>query len=244
MSIIRTRNHVEEFAARARYFPAWHMSGRGPEGLTSDVCRNVMSYLGELPEGPVLDVGCGDGSLLRLLRGEGVERIGVAPSGEEVARLRAMLPEVRFELGGAQALPFPDCSIAALISNSVFHTLPSHADAAKAVAEFSWVCRRGALVYLGEMPVEGVKSQYQHDSISAWLWSLLTRSGVRSFLAGLREVAQAAVTSRPLLFYPERWLYFPREPFLALCRDSGLRLVRDRVTPHAASRRDYLFTRE
>jgi hypothetical protein len=80
--------------------------------------------------------------------------------------------------------------------------------------------------------------------VTVWLWSLLTRGGPKNFLAGLRDVVKAATSDAPLLFYPERWFYCPREEFISLCAAFGLTLVRDRSSPHIDSRRDYLFSKQ
>jgi len=238
--IIRAKNHVEEYAARAKYFPSDAMAGRSSE-VTLTAARNIVSYFETLPNDPIVDVGCGDGTLLNLLKGT---RIGIAPNPEEVAKLRSALPSVRFEAALAQSLPLPDDSVSTLLCNSVLLTLETEAEARKAIVEFARVCRPGALVFLGEIPTQPVRSHYRRDSVGMWLWSLLTNGGPRNFAAGLREVAKAATGDTPLLFYPDRWLHCERERFIALCADFGLNLVRDRVSPHIASRRDYLFSKK
>jgi SAM-dependent methyltransferase len=240
MPIIKTSNHVEEYAARARYFPPAEMTGRGSQTLTLTVSQNLLGYMGAVPDGTILDVGCGDGTLISLLKGD---RIGVSPSTEEIEQLRSLWPNVSFEVALAQTLPLRDASISVLVCNGVLLALETEEEVCKALAEFARVCRANAAVFLGEIPVEPVRSQYRHDSVPIWLWTLLTRSGPKNFLAGVRDVARATFTDTPLLFYPERWFYCPREKFISLAGEYGLCLTRDRVTPHISTRRDYLFHR-
>lgn len=240
MPIIKASNHVDEYAARARYFPPSEMTGRGSQSLTLNVLQSLLAYMGRLPDGTILDVGCGDGTLISLLKGD---RIGVSPSTEEVEHLRSLWPGIRFEVARAQSLPLRDASISVLICNSVLLALETEEEVRKALAEFARVCRDNAVVFLGEIPVEPVHSQYRHDSVPIWLWTLLTRSGPKSFLAGVRDVARATFTDTPLLFYPERWFYCPREKFISLAGEYGFCLTRDRITPHISTRRDYLFHR-
>jgi len=217
------------------------MAARSSREASLAVARNIISYVGTVPEGTIVDVGCGDGALLHLLEGD---RIGISPSEAEVSKLRTLWPDVRFLVEKAQQLQFQDNCISMLFCNSVLLTLETAEEARLAIAQFSRVCRPGALLFLGEIPTEPVRSEYQHDSVTTWLWSLLTRGGPKNFLAGLRDVVKAATSETPLLFYPERWFYCERDQFISLCEALGLTLIRDRTTPHVNFRRDYLFSKK
>lgn len=232
MPIIRAKTRVEEYAARARYFPAENMAARNRES-TLQVARNIAEFL-PATDGAILDVGCGDGALLGMLKGE---RVGVAPSIEEVEKLRMLWPDVRFEVGLAQSIPLPDKSVSLLICNAVLLVLESEVEVLQALREFA---RVSSFVFIGEIPTLA-DSRVPSDSIHSWLWALLKTGGPKSFLAGVRDVAVAATTEKPLLFHPSRGLVFERDHFLSLCSLSRLRLIRDRATPHLASRRDYLL---
>src|SRR4051812_15971735 len=91
--------------------------------------RDVLDEL--LPAGApvVVDVGCGDGSLVRHLARRGARAIGVEVGEEPLRRAREHAPAggERYEQGVAQALP-PDHATADLV---VFahspHPLPCHA---------------------------------------------------------------------------------------------------------------------
>ena len=69
------------------------MSGRSPEE-TARVNKHIREFIGDVPE--LLDVGCGDGSLLALM---GAPRsVGVGPTEDECRILRARYPEITFEI--------------------------------------------------------------------------------------------------------------------------------------------------
>jgi ubiquinone/menaquinone biosynthesis C-methylase UbiE len=142
--IIRAKNHVEEYAARAMYFPSASMAARSSDEASVSVARNIIGWVGTPPEGILVDVGCGDGSLLHLLQGD---RVGIAPSEEEVTKLRRLWPDVRFMVALAQALLLPDNSVSMLFCNSMLLTLETAKEARKAIGEFSRVCRSGASVF-------------------------------------------------------------------------------------------------
>jgi SAM-dependent methyltransferase len=95
----------------------------------------------------VLDVGCGTGSLaFELPRAAGIAMVAgidLTPGFIEFARARNSDPRIRFELGDARDLPFPDNSFDRAFSLLVLHFLP---DAARAVAEMRRVVRPGGTV--------------------------------------------------------------------------------------------------
>jgi SAM-dependent methyltransferase len=104
----------------------------------------------------VVDVGCGDGALVRWLERRGARAIGVEVGEEPLARARAHEPVggERYEQAGAQALPLVDgAADAVLFMNSLHHVPGELLDAA--LAEAARVLRPGGLVYVQEPLAEG-----------------------------------------------------------------------------------------
>jgi SAM-dependent methyltransferase len=118
--------------------------------------RDVLDAV--LPDGApvVVDVGCGDGSLVRHLARRGARAVGVEVGAEPLARARAHPPAggERYEQAGAEALPLGDATAdAVLFMNSLHHVPGEHLDAA--LAEAARVLRPGGLVYVQEPLAEG-----------------------------------------------------------------------------------------
>ncbi len=89
----------------------------------------------------VLDVGSGTGSLALVISGtRRSEVVGIDPSASYVehARTRTADPRVRFDVGDAQMLPYPDASFDKCLALLVINFLPN---ARKAVAEMRRVTR-------------------------------------------------------------------------------------------------------
>jgi SAM-dependent methyltransferase len=81
----------------------------------------------------VVDVGCGDGRLVRRLADAGARAVGIEVSETAVARARAADPEhpERYLLGGAEAIPLADDSVdVAVLLRSLHHVPPQSMDTA------------------------------------------------------------------------------------------------------------------
>ncbi|MET4807418.1 class I SAM-dependent methyltransferase [Limibacillus sp. MBR-115] len=79
------------------------------------------------PEGKhVADVGCGDGGLVRYLARKGAKAVGIDPQPGQLERARAVPPAggEQYLQAGAQALPFEDGSLDAVIFFNSLHHLP------------------------------------------------------------------------------------------------------------------------
>jgi ubiquinone/menaquinone biosynthesis C-methylase UbiE len=84
---------------------------------------------GATAAGPVADVGCGPGRVAAFLASRGLDAVGVDVSPAMVAIARTAHPRIRFEEGQLTALPFPDESLAGIVSwYSIIHTPPKHLD--------------------------------------------------------------------------------------------------------------------
>jgi len=105
----------------------------------------------QLPGTRLLDVGCGDGSLVRALTREGARVAGLEINAEALAPARAERPEgdEDYVEGRGEALPFPAASFDAVIFfNSLHHVPATHHRAA--LAEAARVLRPGGAVWVVE----------------------------------------------------------------------------------------------
>lgn len=98
-----------------------------------------------LTAGPVLDVGCGPGSLTAGLAARfGPRAVSAVDLSEPfLAACRARVPGADVRRASAEALPFPDGTFAAVLAQLVLSFLP---DPAKAAAEMRRVARPGGTV--------------------------------------------------------------------------------------------------
>jgi SAM-dependent methyltransferase len=118
--------------------------------------RDVLDEILPAGDAVVVDVGCGDGALVRHLARRGARAIGVEVGEEPLARARAHEPvgSERFERAGAQALPLDDgVADAVVFANSLHHVPGELLDTA--LGEAARVLRDGGLLYVQEPVAEG-----------------------------------------------------------------------------------------
>lgn len=86
----------------------------------------------------VLDLACGPGFVANIARERGAVPIGLDFSSAMIGLARAAYPKIRFDEGEAEALPYPDASFDAVVSNFGIHHVP---DPVRALSEARRVLR-------------------------------------------------------------------------------------------------------
>lgn len=161
-------------------------------GLADSIVRSC----GRLP---MLDVGCGEGGLVRALLRHGVDAYGVDVSRVVVARAGAVLPD-RFSVGSMLALPFPCNAFETITATDCLAHLSAE-DVPAALKEFARVTRR--FVYLEIATTEGGDPQWHRTVAGRDWWE------TRCLDAGFRK-------------HP---LYYRLNPYEQLNRDTALIVV-------------------
>lgn len=238
MAIIRAKNHLEEYRARTLLPDIAELSSRSAKA-NREVAAAIVPELKLSSEDVLVDVGCGDGSLLVLVQNLLKTAVGICPTPEEVQRVKQQHAHLDLREGTAQHLPLAGKSVSRLVCNSVILVLETEVDVALALREFARVTN--GLVYVGEVPAIPVTTAVSCDSPQAWLKSLWRHGGAKSFLAGCRDLLVAALGKRDLIFCPDRWLCFSPDQFIQLAEGGGLKFMSMRTTPHSPERRDYVF---
>lgn len=70
----------------------------------------VMRELASAYSGTALDVGCGEGRFVRMLRAMGFAASGIDPTAALIDAARARDPDSDYRVAGGEALPYPDAA--------------------------------------------------------------------------------------------------------------------------------------
>lgn len=188
---------------------------------TTLIARNAK---GRLPEAKsVLDIGCGDGQLLRSINAE--VRVGTVISEEEAQRLRANYQGSGMEFYAANIETLSTDRKFDLISVvGVFQLLTSRKSARKALLSISRMVNDGGHVYIGDFIQVGITPKRHHSTIRA-IGFVRRTSGIKVTLGFLVHLWKR----RHRMGYYEA----PRLPqyaasaddFIALARECGLEIV-------------------
>jgi len=98
-----------------------------------------------LPQGKVLDAGCGEGRMLRLLAEKGYQVVGMDLSRESLLRAQKQNPNAPLVLSDLESLPFSPESFDGVISGEVLEHLE---DDERAVQEFHRVLKKGGIAII------------------------------------------------------------------------------------------------
>jgi ubiquinone/menaquinone biosynthesis C-methylase UbiE len=117
---------------------------------------DVLPSLIDLKGKKVADIGCGEGSLTRMMTRHGASVIGVECSASQLERARAAKPagnEIYSE-GVGEDLSFEDGKLDLVVFfNSLHHIAMDNQD--KALAEAARIVKKGGMVYVCEPLAEG-----------------------------------------------------------------------------------------
>lgn len=127
--------------------------------MTEPIRRRALEVLADhvdLAGRRVVDVGCGEGGLVRALVQRGARVVGVECGAEMLERARAAEPagDERYVEGVGQALPLPDRSADRIVFMNSLHHVPEEHMAA-ALAEAARVLVPGGLALVNEPIADG-----------------------------------------------------------------------------------------
>jgi SAM-dependent methyltransferase len=228
--ITRSDDYVEycrEAAQRVRNIEDLAYRGKNTAEITRRVNAGIAREVELSPGDDLVDIGCGDGTLLRLAKENGVANaIGLLATEEEVGVVGRL--GLRVRQGFTHSLPIADESASVVVCNNVLLVVPRERIAAS-LREIERIAKPQARIFLGEIPfVPGPDPEPEFESVRETLAYLYRKHGVRAALGMLRRIVYWMLTGQPMIIRGGASVSFYAEPaeFIAMAEDAGLELVR------------------
>jgi ubiquinone/menaquinone biosynthesis C-methylase UbiE len=234
--------YCRETAKRARDPHDLALRGRDKHALTQRIHQQIVEAVGLCADDDLVDIGCGDGTLLRMAQQAGARSsLGLLATDEEVALLR------RFGLNARQALtdklPLPDQCASVIVCNSVLLVVPREKISAS-LREMYRIAKPEARIYVGEIPfVRPPDPTPKFTSRKEMLSFLYRERGFRTWFGMLRRMAHWQLTGEPAVINSGTATSFwaVQQEFIGLAQAAGLQTIRYWQHEDPNTRNNYLL---
>jgi ubiquinone/menaquinone biosynthesis C-methylase UbiE len=234
--------YCRETAKRVRDLHDLALRGRNKNEITRQIHERIVEVVGLHPSDDLVDIGCGDGTLLRMAASIGTNSaIGLLATQEEVDVLRHSRLSVK--QGFTDHLPLEDESASVVVCNNVLLVVPREKIPAS-LREIYRIAKPGARIFVGEIPfVESQRSDPQFESRRETLSYLYRTYGLRTWFGMLRRMAYWTLTRKPPVIVDGSVVSFYATPeeFINLAQTAGLQIVRYWQHDHPNTRNNYLL---
>lgn len=243
--IARSDDYIEycrETAKHARDPHDLALRGRHKKDVTKLVHQQIAEAVDLHSGDDLVDIGCGDGTMLRIAEAAGANSaIGFLATTEEVAVLHRVGLNARQAL--TSQLPLPDASASVVVCNNVLLVVPRE-EIPASLREIRRIAKAGARIFLGEIPAAAQEDPTPQFTTREELLSHLYRKyGFRTWFGMVRRMAYQRLTGQPPVVNSGTAISFwaPPEEFIGMAEAAGLRLVRHWQCWQYPTRNNYLF---
>ncbi len=243
--ISRSDDYVEycrETAKNARDLHDLALRGRDKKEITRLIHEHIVDAVELRPDDDLVDIGCGDGILLRMAQEIGAHSaLGLLATDEEVALVRRTVLNVK--QGFTHQLPISDAVASVVVCNNVLLIVPRDKIAAS-LREICRIAQPGARIFIGEIPfVEQQDPTPQFQTRGELLSHLYRKHGLRTWFGMLRRMAWWQISGKPAIVHPGTAVSFFATPeeFVELAQTAGMEIVRYWRSDHITTRNNYLL---
>lgn len=246
MAIVKCKSHVDMYSERAKAGELASLSGRAQQNSTQYINEQICKSMDFNENDVVLDIGCGDASLLIKIKNKIKSGCGCVPTLDEL-KLITKSTDVDIFTSYSNNLSKADNIFTKVVCNGVLILL-NGSEVIKTLDEIKRVSKNGALVYLGEIPFKHTQSFYK-DSIVLWLLYTLLKGSFKQFLRNLRKVFFSMIGKQDLLIMPKHIYSASEKDFIEILESYDFKLVNIKPSPDALesnmlsrTRKDYIVS--
>jgi|CZKJ01.1.fsa_nt_gi ubiquinone/menaquinone biosynthesis C-methylase UbiE len=243
--ITHSDDYVEYCRETARHVRTLHdlaLRGRNKEEITRQIHQRIVEAVGLQSGDDLVDIGCGDGTLLRMAERIGTKSaIGLLATDDEVAVLRRSGLNVK--QGFADQLPIGDESASVVVCNNVLLVVPREKIPAS-LREICRIAKPGARIFVGEIPfIPGRAPEPKFETRRETLSYLYRTYGLRTWFGMLRRMAYWTLMGKPPVILDGTQISFYAQPdeLIGMANAAGLQLVRYWQHEYPDTRNNYLL---
>jgi hypothetical protein len=245
MPIYIAKNLIDAYRARAKFRPIHELSGRGGYvDLTESISDRIIANLDLQQDDILVDVGCGDGTLLHKASLTGgispwVGRlVGILPTQEEVSRVQQYFLENKYATGASiivglsQSTGLPDSFATKLVLNGVLLLLDDENQVDISIAEIFRITKKGAIVFIGELP-DGdetiTNSPYtvnSRDHLSKRVVKVFRNFGIAELCRRFFKRIQLTFSKKVIIVSPKAPFWISPIKFVAKLESHGFILIK------------------
>jgi len=243
--ITHSDDYVEYCRETARHVRTLHdlaLRGRNKQEITRQIHQRIVEAVGLQSGDDLVDIGCGDGTLLGMAERIGTRSaVGLLATDEEVAVLRRSGFNVK--QGFTDQLPICDESASVVVCNNVLLVVPREKIPAS-LREIYRIAKPNARILLGEIPfVQNQASEPRFETRSETLSYLYRTYGLRTWFGMLRRMVYWTIAGKPPVILDGTGISFYAAPeeFIGMADVAGLQLVRYWRHEDPNTRNNYLL---
>jgi ubiquinone/menaquinone biosynthesis C-methylase UbiE len=153
---MKPKSYIESYKNLAQSKDFHELAGRRKQ-RTDFMNAMIIKKMQFNSDDNVLDIGCGDASLLTAIRTNIASGVGTCATEEEAMRLQQEFPgleNIKFIQCRSDSLPCNDRSFNKIVCNGVLLLLDSLPTVEKSLNEIQRVAKAGAMIWIGEVLFE------------------------------------------------------------------------------------------
>lgn len=220
MGIRKANSHIDVYKIRALSGKVESLSGRANANQTNVINEFILSKSPRNPGATIVDIGCGDGSLLNRFPAD--SKVGIVPTLEEKALLdKHWKGKIDFRIGQAEGTALPDNFADVVILSGVLILLDERS-VVEALKEVKRIAKQGSWIYIGDIPEIDERQRVNYgDSILSYLIHLYRTQGVSRLIAEMVKLIGSLIGLDNYVIKPKTLFYEQPDCFAQLCKRIG-----------------------